>query len=191
MTIMPASRPRLSTADLEARLDKVYPQWKDYPLVIVGIRGYYMRSMGDPSQNDRGIYDDAIFLHTSNVTAAFNANCDPSRGRPGMATLAPGFWPCYRFDLHHGRVKSYEAICQRAGPVAITRDGQPAVKSGMFGINIHCGGYWTTGSEGCQTLPPEQWKSFYALARSEAQRLFGASWKTAVVPYALFEEGKP
>jgi len=201
MTIMPASRPRLSTAELEMRLIPFAIDRQKYPLIIVGIRGYYMKSMGDPSRNDRGIYDDAIFTLSPNVTASFNANTDPSKVRAGqgggaakgMASLAPGFWPVYRFDLHRGR---YLALCQRAGPVTVLRDGKAEAYEdrGDFGINIHRGGYSTTGSEGCQTIPPNQWPAFIELAQSEATRLFGVEFRdgrlisqSPVIPYVLLE----
>ena len=46
--------------------------------------------MGKPGANDRGIYDDAIFINSPSGCMAFNANVDPSVFRPGVATLAPG-----------------------------------------------------------------------------------------------------
>lgn len=188
MKMMPEAKPRLSRADLVARLDAEHPRWKDYPITIAGVRGYYLDTMGATGKNDRGIYDDAIFLVTPDVFLACNGNTDPSKGRPGMATLQPGFYPCYRFDLHHGKIKTYEAICQRAGPVTIIRQGKPGTQTGAFGINIHRGGFWTTGSEGCQTVPPSQWDGFYALAKSEALRLCGADWRKKDVLYVLMEE---
>ena len=186
--ILPPSKPRISTHELEVLLAPYAIDRVLYRLIIVGIRGYYLNTMGKPGENDRGIYDDAIILYTPNVMAAFNGNTDPSKGRPGMASLKPGFWPCYRFDRHHGKLKTYDAICQRAGPVTVIRDGNPPREdTGLFGINIHCGGYWTTSSEGCQTIPPAQWEGFYALAKEQAQRLFGERWKKVVLPYVLLE----
>lgn len=199
MTYIPAAKPRLSSAELE-RLLSIYPQRKDFPLLIVGIRGYYLDTMGEPGVNDRGIYDDAIFIVSQNVTASFNANTDPSKIRPGvgggsskgMASLMPGFWPVYRFDLHKGR---YLALCQRAGPVTVLRDGKAEAYEdrGNFGVNIHRGGYSTTGSEGCQTIPPDQWPAFIELVQAEATRIFGVEFRggkivgqSPVIAYALF-----
>jgi hypothetical protein len=187
-TFVPPAKPRLSAHELEVLLSPFAIDRVKYPLIIVGIRGYYRDTMGKPGVNDRNIYDDAIFLYSANVMAAFNANTDPSKSHPGMASLKPGFYPCYRFDLHHGKVKTYPAICQREGPVTVIRDGNPPREdTGMFGVNIHCGGYWTTSSEGCQTIPPEQWPSFYALAREQMQRLGGEGWEKAIIPYVLID----
>jgi hypothetical protein len=186
--IIPPSKPRLSTHELQVLLAPLAIDFRKYPLVIVGVRGYYRDTMGKSGVNDRNIYDDAIFLYSANVMAAFNANTDPSKSQTGMASLKAGFWPCYRFDRHRGKIKTYEAICQRAGPVTVVRDGNPTrEETGNFGINIHCGGFWTTGSEGCQTIPPEQWTAFYALAKEQAQRIWGEGWRREVVAYVLLE----
>lgn len=199
--MLPPSRPRLSSAELMQLLAPFAIDRAKYPLLIVGIRGYYADSLGKPGQNDRGIYDDAIFLVSPNVMAAFNANTDPAKYRAGsgtvaakgMASLMPGFWPVYKFDLHKGR---YLALCQRAGPVDVLRDGKVEAYEdrGNFGINIHRGGYSTTGSEGCQTIPPDQWPAFIELAQSEAVRLFGSEFRdgrivgqSPIIPYVLLE----
>jgi len=54
--------------------------------------------------------------------------------------------------------------------VKVARDGQLGTDEGLFGINIHRGGENTTSSEGCQTLPPNQWDSFRALVVGELHR---------------------
>jgi lysozyme len=190
-TLVPLGKPRLSTDALLRLLQPFNVDRETYPLVVVGVRGYYRNSMGAPGVNDRGIYDDAMFLHTPSVTAAFNANTDPSSYRPGtgsgskkgMACLTPGVWYVHRFDLHRSQ---YLALCQRAGTVTVTRDGNPPYDDiGHFGINIHRGSYRGTSSLGCQTIHPSQWDSFISLAVDQAHRYYGARWKLEVIPYIL------
>lgn len=144
---------------------------------ILGVRGYYRDTMGKPGVNDRGIYDDAVFVFACDperdfkITchAPFNFNTDPSRVRKGhgtaestkgMAVLEPGIW-LYELGMHRGK---YMALIQ-SEPVKVKRDGivEDYTDVGMFGINIHKGGIETTSSLGCQTVPPTQWYAFYAL----------------------------
>ena len=194
MPIAPQERPRLSATELRNRIATYAIDRNKFPVVVVGIRGYYKKSMGAPSVNDRGIYDDAIFIESAQVMIAFNGNTDPSKYRAGsgtgsakgMATLDPGAWFVHKFDLHRGK---YLALCQRAGNVTVTRDGTPPYKdTGSFGINIHRGGYNGTSSEGCQTIHPAQWDSFIAVVQDQMQRYFGDSWRKQIVPYILLEE---
>ncbi|MDQ3279773.1 MAG: hypothetical protein M3Q06_15710 [Bacteroidota bacterium] len=193
--ILPATgKPRLSTAQLETLLEPYGIDREKYPLIIVGIRGYYKDSMGAPGVNDRGIYDDAVFIHSPSVFAAFNGNTDPSRlrrgigfgARKGMASLKPGPWFVHKFDLHNGK---YMALCQRLGKVTVMRDGEPAyADTGDFGINIHKGSYNGTSSLGCQTIHPDQWESFISLAIDQAKRYHGAKWNRVCIPYVLLDQ---
>jgi hypothetical protein len=190
-----AAKPRLGSNELKERLTAFNIDYAKYPLIIVGIRGYYKTSMGAPNINDRGIYDDAIFIYTPSVFAAFNANTDPSVYRKktttkkGIASLIPGAWYVHKFDVHRGAHSQYPAICQRLGTVTVLRDGVPPYKdTGNFGINIHRGGNTTTSSEGCQTILPDQWDSFYNLAKDQAKRYYGDNWNKKVIPYILLEE---
>lgn len=193
--ILPATgRPRLSTLELEKRLEPFGIDRDKYPLLIVGIRGYYKNSMGAPGVNDRGIYDDALFIDSPSVTAAFNGNTDPSAYKKGvgtgagkdMASLKPGPWFVHRFDLHKGK---YLALCQRLGAVTVIRDGNPPyADTGDFGINIHKGSYTGTSSLGCQTIHPDQWESFISMAVDQAKRYHGDRWNKVCIPYVLLEE---
>lgn len=166
----------------EAVISAAYSQWrKSRPIeafpdtFIVGIRSYYFRTMGDPNKGDRGIYDDAIFIVSDNVFAAFNANTDPSAFRRGVASLLTGVHP-YRLG-NHGISRpggGYPALrpATRDEALPVKRDGEDSVPSKRPGIaiNIHKGGYGTTSSEGCQTIYPSQWDAFYALVKSEMNR---------------------
>ncbi|MBX3253903.1 MAG: hypothetical protein KF862_07145 [Chitinophagaceae bacterium] len=151
---------------------------------MVGIRGYYLNSMGKEGENDRGIYDDAIILVAPNLYQTYNANTDPSKYRKGIATLVPGLH--YYRKGKHGITKpggGYPALrpdnIREELPVA--RDGQEGIFKGIA-INIHKGGYTTTSSEGCQTVYPSQWDAFitnvYKAMDREGQRR---------IPYILIE----
>lgn len=189
--IKPDEKPRLSSSELRSMLVPYRIDRTTFPIVVVGIRGYYRNSMGAPGVNDRGIYDDAIFIDTIQATVAFNGNTDPSihrkgrgkGGAKGVASLNPGAWYVHKFDLHKGK---YLALCQRSGDVTVTRDGTPPYEdTGSFGINIHKGSYNGTSSIGCQTIHPDQWESFIGLAKDQAKRYFGQAWNRRVIPYVL------
>jgi lysozyme len=188
----------LSQADLATRLAPFQIDRTKHPFIVVGIRGYYLNTMGKPGVNDRGIYDDAIFIDSSDGFASYNGNTGPSKFRPGhgfggskgIAKLKAGAWYAHKLDFHGSRVHGpYRAICQRLGDVTVIRDGNPPYDdTGMFGINIHKGGYQGTSSEGCQTIHPDQWGSFIELAMDLARRYFDREWETTVIPYVLIEE---
>lgn len=143
-------------------------------MYIVLRRGHFLNTMGKVGQNDRRLYDDGVWLITDNVFMGVNANVDPagSDHKDGAPTIQPGVYPSYRIDFHGGK---YLAVCQRVAPVKVLRDKTGAkIHEGMFGINIHCGGVRTVGSEGCTTIPPHQWDDFIMAVINEAARIWGA-----------------
>lgn len=155
------NKPQLSASDV---LKIVKTLGKDMRandrLCILAIRGYFRKSMGDPAKNDRGVYDDALFIVRRNgPVSPYNGNTDPSPlFRVGLASLKPGTW---RFCPKKHKINSplgYAAFGQ-CEAVTVVRDGK-GDDTGFFGINLHKGGIFGTGSEGCQTLPPDQWESF-------------------------------
>jgi len=177
--IVPSTRPRQTEKETRAILsahgitDKV---------ALQASRGYYKASMGDPRRNDRGMYDDAIFLVSPSAFVAFNANTDPSVSRPGIAVLRAGV---YRYKvgtngLSKPVARQYTALVQ-AGPVTVDRDGRSS-ETGFFGINVHRGSTSTTSSLGCQTIHPTQWEAFISLVRDQLAR---CGQKT--IPYVLIE----
>lgn len=164
--IAPAARPEMGRHGAELLL---FDHGVHGP-ALLGRRGYYRDSMGQPGANDRGLYDDAIMLVTPTAYVTFNANCDPSRESPGMAVLKAGVWR-YKLGIHglsKPKPLQYEALVQ-ADEVTVTRDGR-GDDTGWFGINIHRGGRTTTSSLGCQTIHPSQWDGFIALVKGEMHR---------------------
>src|SRR5574338_1073234 len=100
MRIVPPSRPQLAKADA---LGTLAAFGATAPLNLLGVRGYYRDTMGATGANDRGLYDDAIFVVSPTAFLAVNANtdpsADPSQARVGLATLEPGMWR-FRQGLH-------------------------------------------------------------------------------------------
>lgn len=199
VSILPAAgRPQLPKAEFEALIAPYGIDLAEYPLVVAGIRGFFAAAGATPG-NERNIYDDALFLYAPahDLYAGFNGNTDPSKFRPGagrqegsrgIASLNPGAWFSYHFDMHRGKAAAYEAICQRAAPVTVTRDGTPPYPdSGWFGINIHRGGNYSTSSEGCQTIPPQQWGDFITAAQDAGRALFKSELRKRVIPYVLID----
>lgn len=186
MSLKPRYRPQKSKQDVAAICETNGVDWKSG--AVVGVRGYFQDSMGKAGENDRGLYDDAIFIISENEFRAFNGNTDPSRYRKGygkseatkgMAELDCGVWE-YRLGKHK---QQYMALIQ-AAEVTVTRDGRPDYKdTGWFGINIHRGGEYGTSSLGCQTIHPVQWDEFIDLASFVIKK----SNKT-IIPYCLIEQ---
>jgi len=180
--MIPASSPRATRALIERLAKKAA---KELPAVyLVGVRGYYRDTMGKTGTNDRGIYDDALFIVGPETFATFNGNTDPSAWRKGIATLVPGVHP-YR-PANHGISRpggGYPAFrpATKNEELPVTRDGVVNPRPGVA-INIHRGSRTTTSSEGCQTVPPAQWDAFHALLTKE---LKAAGQKT--FPYILLE----
>lgn len=192
-TIIPPSKPRMGFSELKPKVEAAGLRLDQHALFVVGVRGYYANTMGVPG-NERGIYDDAIFLVSPSHFSAYNANTDPARRRPGrgfgkdrgMARLQPGVWVVYRFDIHGSKTDPHFALCQRGGDVLVMRDGYPDYEHrGSFGINIHRGGRTRTSSIGCQTIPPSQWEGFINSAADQARRYHGSAWKQTNIPYVL------
>jgi lysozyme len=167
--MIPNSKPQVSRAEIESILrahgvtDKV---------CLVGVRGYYRDSMGQPGRNDRAIYDDAIIVISPSVYSTYNANTDPTPWRHGVASLRPGV---HRYRKgNHGISKpggGYPALrpATKNEALPVDRDGIASPEPGIA-INIHKGGNSTTSSLGCQTIPPGQWSSFIETVYSEMKR---------------------
>lgn len=78
--------PQLSASAIESIIAANNVPRDRFPVILVGIRGYYLDSMGAPGANDRRRYDDAHFLCWPDGIARFVANCDPNGARKGSGT---------------------------------------------------------------------------------------------------------
>lgn len=156
----------------EQEVRQIIADHKDHPnlyaddrIQVVGIRGYYKKTMGNPTRNDRNLYDDAVFIVTENQFFPYNFNTDPSAFRKGIASLLPGVYR-YKPGLHGisrpgGGYPAFRPNT-RNEELPVSRDGVVGVTKPGVAINIHKGGHYSTSSEGCQTMPPEsdQWFDF-------------------------------
>lgn len=180
--MIPPSTPKASIARIT---EAIRQAGINDPVVLVGVRGYYKDSMGKPGSNDRGIYDDALFILSGNHFTSWNANTDPSAHRQGIASLVPGVHRYRRGN--HGISRpggGYPAFrpATKNEELPVVRDGVVNPSPGIA-INIHRGSRNGTSSEGCQTLPPQQWEAFYASLSGEMKRHGVTSF-----PYLLIEE---
>jgi hypothetical protein len=166
MSNLPPSKPR--AAEGEIRNELIALGIELFGVVIFARRAYYSKLFA-PDGNNFGVYDDALFVVTPNVFAAFNGNCDPSykvnpAGR-ALAQLLPGTYKFYK-GKHKGK---YNAL--RAFPEGVTlpclRNGKPST---CRYINIHYGSDKSTWSEGCLTVPRSQWDAFINLVYGEMAR---------------------
>ena len=167
-------------------------------LSVVGVRGYYNNSMGEKNINDRGIYDDGLFIISPDTFTAYNGNTDPSaQYKTGCAMLRAPQRVVYKPGYHgYGRRSGHPAFRQRSNAV-VRRDGGVGngtplgdgyfqdSKESRFWINLHRGGRTTTSAAGCQTLPSNQWPSFYSLVRLQLDRHNGG--KDSAFSYYLIE----
>jgi lysozyme len=130
---------------------------------IVAIRGYYLDSMGKRGANDRSIYDDAMFIVHPNGIERFQANTDPNGYRKGRGMGNAKGLAMLKTGIHifgKGRHKGVQAFRQ-CEPFSVIRDGSPDYEdSGWHAIDLHSGGYSSTSSLGCQTIPKSTWSRF-------------------------------
>ncbi len=139
---------------------KHYIDVDKYPVCLIGIRG------ADPTKpNEFNKYDDLLIWVSPNVLCKYNANTDPKI--EGQAVLQVGVWMYTPGPHPWDSEKSYPAFRQ-ASNVSVMRGDKKDF--GYFGINIHKGGVHTTGSEGCQTLPPHLWQAFKTVGYTELER---------------------
>lgn len=178
INFLPPNKPIAAQERIEEIAHKALANRGYYPVHLVAVRGFF-----SPDQNQRKIYDDAIFLLSPNCYCGFNANVDPGAFVKHIATLKTGTW-MYKLGIHglsKPKAQQYEALVQ-AADVTVIRD-EEGEDTGRFGINIHRGGFTKVSSLGCQTIPPQQWPSFISSVKAQLQLN-----NQKVIPYILTEE---
>lgn len=139
-------------------------------MFVLAVRAYYRDTMGKPGANDVGMYDDAFFIVSPAGMSSWNGNTDPSRygwnpnANGHMARLRCGVWDFIRLKHHWSSPNGYMAFGQGYNEVTVDRIEESGKIhnsiTGCFGINLHRGGVNGTSSEGCQTVPVDQWDEF-------------------------------
>jgi hypothetical protein len=152
--IIPSSRPQATRDQVLAWIKAAGLDLAAEKVIVVGRRGYYRDTMGKPYVNDRNIYDDAVWIITTDDMRAYNFNADPSKYQKGIATLVAGVYKLVKW-MHHGKYHALQIIRD-----VLKRDGLLGKSTGRRGINFHYGGNMGTGSKGCQTFPPAQYWQF-------------------------------
>jgi lysozyme len=146
---------------------------------VVGIRGYFLDSIGLANRNDLNVWDDVLAYWSPRDNGAFAGNTDPSfviqKGRE-LAKLNLGV---YQFQTgHHKKIPKAFRAYPEGVKLPCTRNGKPSFCSY---INIHPGGIGTW-SEGCQTLPPSNWAKFQPEVYAELD-----FYKQKIFNYLLIE----
>jgi lysozyme len=166
--MIPKAKPKIGYDDCVKILKANGVDISKEKMCLLGVRGYYLNSMGLANKNDIGIYDDALIWLDEQGIATFNGNTDPSRHYANVATLKLGRWRYKKGPHGISRGNPYPAFRQAADVTVqrfqSKRGGEVTYKddTGYFAINIHRGGNTTTSSAGCQTIPPGQWDAFRA-----------------------------
>jgi GH24 family phage-related lysozyme (muramidase) len=161
----PKSKPQITRAEVEKYLASNGIDMKKEKMALLGIRGYYLDSMGKKGANDLGLFDDCLVWIDQESMATFNGNVDPSRYRKNVASLKVGVWR-YKKGNHGSKAYGSYPAYRQADDVTVLRyvDGKAwKADTGKFGINIHHGSKGSgngTSSLGCQTIPFSQWDAF-------------------------------
>ncbi len=177
----------------EEPLPKVY---------VLAVRGYWKASVGDPTRNDVGVWDDAFFLVTPTKMLAERANTDPSKigWNPGVGKpyfmLDEGVWFFYP-----GAHKGVKPAFRQADNAAVAKalgipnggkftgvrmwgwnDPRNYKETGHQQVNIHPGGDVGTSSWACQTLPRARATAWLQAATDELK-----AHGQKLLPYILIE----
>lgn len=188
MPVIPKSRPQKSKSEVEAILEPLLgtlPE-KKFPLVAFGLRGYYADTFGVKGKNDRGQWDDAIgwLDRRTGGFQIWNGNTDPTaKFKEGLGQIHAPQILYFRIGKHKGR-----PAFRQAATFLVDRDGA----NGPVKASIDCAFNWhdslnpikTTSSEGCQTMPKDQFKAAREYGYVVVRQYYP---KTETFPYLLVD----
>lgn len=154
-------------------------------IFVLAIRGYFKDTMGQPGVNDINIYDDAMFIIGPNLFKSYNGNTDPSKHKPGIATLVAPQVVYFKPGMHGISGPAPDMAFRQDSNVTVAREGEAHITDSpknRFWIDLHRGGYSTTSSLGCQTVHPDQWVEFRETGFTALHEL-----NQSRMPYILIE----
>lgn len=145
------NRPKINDAETDKIAKYFFP--KVIPeLLVIGVRGYFLNSVGKKNANDTGWDDGIIVYENGTLIKTFNGNTDPSKVNSDLAMLDTGVYQ-FAKGTHKNRIKAF-----RAYPEGVRLKCKRQNRNGVWkeslcsAINFHDGGLSDTWSAGCQTI---------------------------------------
>ncbi|WP_319532653.1 hypothetical protein [uncultured Cohaesibacter sp.] len=166
--LLPTHRPSqadgITRAVMERYLSLTPPAFRSAKVQVLFVRDHFADAAELAARTIHdSCYKDAVFVIDPEGIEAFNGNSDPTNNGPGIATVKAPQAVCYRPGFHrYGLPGGHEAFRQDIDCVVV-RGGMEGDDYGMHYVNLHRGGINGTSSEGCLTIPPNQWYEFHAL----------------------------
>lgn len=167
--------------------------WDGKSLVLFGLEGYYLNSIGEKGKNDRNTFDDVIAVISERMFLTVNANLDPTNRKEGHGSNREKGMATIHYGVHEdayaiGPHRSIFPAIRQVGKVIVRRDADDQVPKDQLlfiddqmyyleigdhqALNFHPSGLRSTGSLGCQTIPRGfQWDLFIQAVVSESKRL--------------------
>lgn len=145
------NRPKLNDSEADKIANYFFP--KGIPeLLVIGIRGYFLNSVGKKGENDF-LWDDAVIVYENgNLIKTFNGNTDPSKAKSDLAMLDTGVYQ-FAKGTHKNRIKAFRAYPEGVRLKCKRQNSKGEWKESLCSaINFHDGGLNDTWSAGCQTI---------------------------------------
>lgn len=145
-------RPKISDAEVD-KIANFYFTDNLPPVLLIGVRGYFLNTVGAAFANDFNAWDDAMLVYENGtLLKTFNANTDPSKLKQEIAMLDTGVYQ-FAKGTHKNRILAFRAYPEGVKLPCKRQDFSGNWHKSLCSyINIHDGGLENTWSEGCQTI---------------------------------------